>query len=188
MIITIKGTSGSGKTTLAKNLLASFPKVEPHFVEGRKRPVGYYLYGSHTLRPTYLVGHYETPCGGCDTIQKYEVVFELVREAADNGCHVVYEGLLLAADVKWLSSLYADMYQLFVIVLSTPLQECIDSINARRKARNPDLPPVNPRNTETKYRSVEKAFHKIQEMGIPTTLAHREYAATLLEELLSHET
>ena len=167
MIVSIRGTSGSGKSTLARAIMALYNTKEPLFEKGRKQPMCYRLW--NTKKPSevlHVLGHYETACGGCDTIQAMDTVFGLADELASEG-HVLFEGLLLAADVKRTLELNnKHPGQLRVYMLDTPLETCLKQVNARRRARNPDLPPVNPVNTTSKYNGVLKSYARLKEHGV----------------------
>ena len=103
-IINIRGTSGSGKSTLARRIMEQYPHRVVFRREGRKQPIGY-LYQRDASpntkgRQLAVIGHYETPCGGCDTIQKMDDIFQLVRDSHEAGHDVLFEGLLISADMK----------------------------------------------------------------------------------------
>jgi phosphoglycolate phosphatase-like HAD superfamily hydrolase len=179
VIINIRGTSGSGKTHLVRQIMAEYPTKLRHKVEGRKQPIGYVM--AHPERRSLaIIGHYETACGGCDTIAKMETIFELVKESASRGMDVIFEGLLISADVNR----HVDLHQwaqengqeLEVVALTTELQECLDSVNARRKARNPDLPPVKEKNTISKFNGVKKSLERLRAAEVPVFEGSREEA------------
>ena len=133
MIINVRGTSGSGKTTLVRKVMDLYPGKFKIYTKDRKRPLGYLLTrpGGRSL---FLVGHYETDCGGCDTITSINKVYEVVEEAAAAGHDVLYEGLLISAEYNrtaMMDGLYKDEGHL-VIALDTTLEESLASVNARR--------------------------------------------------------
>jgi hypothetical protein len=212
MIINIRGTSGSGKSTLVRNIVKLYtgPKLAYH-EEGRKQPLGYMHHRSLLSttgggRPLGIVGHYETDCGGCDTIPKMERIFELVRAAADKGMDVIFEGLLISADVERTATLAAGyMGGFHVIALDVPIEECLDSVNARRrgkdqrrweaasllameKGKHPEQlverPGVNPKNTISKHKGVKQSCKRLRERGIPVHEVGRVAAYGLVKELL----
>ena len=130
MIINVRGTSGSGKTTLVRKVMDLYPQRLRVYTKDRKRPVGYLL-----TRPEgaslFLVGHYETDCGGCDTIPSIDRVYEIVEEADAAGHDVLYEGLLISAEFNRTAKLDQESHQL-VIALDTTLEESLASVNGRR--------------------------------------------------------
>lgn len=168
-IYNIRGTSGSGKTHLVRRVMELYDRRVAYRREGRKQPIGY-TYHREDGPALAIVGHYETTCGGCDTIPKMEDIFELVKDSATAGHDVIFEGLLISADVnrtqeleRWAQERGVRME---VIALSTPLQECLDSVNARRRARNPDLPPVKEKNTASKFNGVKKSLERLRQAGV----------------------
>jgi thymidylate kinase len=169
VIINIRGTSGSGKTHLVRELMKSYQTKTVYRREGRKQPIGY-LFHHPEGRKLAVIGHYETACGGCDTISKMEEIFDLVRTSASAGYDVVFEGLLISADVNRTVELneWAEQKDIpmEVIALTTPIEECLDSVNARRRARNPDLPPVKEKNTISKFNGVKKSLERLRQAGV----------------------
>lgn len=183
MIINIRGTSGSGKSTLVRKLMSCYDQKVAYKEEGRRQPIGYVL-SRPSGRSLAVIGHYETTCGGCDTISKMEHIFELVKKSASLGMDVVFEGLLISADVnrtvelwKWVEDYGGPSDgSMLVVALDVPLQVCLDSVNARRHARNPDLPPVNPRNTESKHKGVQQSMRRLEAAGVPAVSLDRDAA------------
>lgn len=185
MIINIRGTSGAGKTHLVRRIMELYDNkvVFRETGEKRKQPLGYIL-TSKGKKSVALIGHYESPCGGCDTITEMERIFNIVRKAHENGHHVIYEGLLISADIKRTAALHEEGLPLTVIALSTPLEECLASVNARRAARG-KMEPVNPKNTESKHKGVQQSMRRFQERGVPSEWHDRDGAFARIEELLN---
>lgn len=168
MIINPRGTSGSGKSHFARQLIALYTPggVQSFHKEGRKQPY-YYRYDrlGGPSSPLFVLGHYETACGGCDTINGYDEMFALARKCAAEG-DVLMEGLLLSAEANRSIALgreFGDDFQ--VLLLDTPLGQCIANIQARRAGRGNDK-PVNPKNTESKYKGVKSVCRRLVESGV----------------------
>lgn len=174
-IIQIRGTSGSGKSTVMRevmNRLRGFPLAfKPVFVEGRKKPL-YYFNGSVSV-----LGHYESPCGGCDTIAGHETLYNLALERVKVG-HVLAEGLLLSEDVKWTSRLAAEE-EVRIIFLSVPLETCLDRIRGRRAARGNDK-PLNVGNTTRRVGVISRARERLEEAGVRCYPATNDQAVRLI--------
>ena len=181
MIVNIRGTSGTGKSHVARQVMGLYTGGKWVFWQGgRKQPIGYVLgrpkgVGGPSLA---VIGHYETACGGTDTISGYALIFELIRKAHASGYDVLYEGLLLSGDVKWTGSLLP--LPLVVVGLDVPVSVCIDSINQRRWAKNPDKPPVNPANTLAKVRGTQLSMERLAKLGVRTVWATREEALNVI--------
>lgn len=182
-VINIRGTSGSGKSTLIRRLVELYPEKEPVHVADRKQPLFYKLRGDGLL-PLSLLGHYETACGGCDTIPSMDRIYELVRERLSEGDSVLYEGLLISAEVNRAVALHTDGFDLTVVRLNTPLELCVDSVNQRRWAKNPDKPGVNPKNTEAKFKQTLATCKKLDAAGIKVVEADRDGAFHAIKQLL----
>lgn len=188
MIINIRGTSGSGKTHLVREVMKLYGPKVAYRREGRKQPIGYVYSRVGAGRPLAIIGHYETACGGCDTIPKMEDIFELVKQSSQQGFDVVFEGLLISADVNR----HVDLHQwaqengdeLLVVALDTPLDKCIESVNQRRWAKNPDKPPVKEKNTVSKFGGVKKSMERLRAAGVRAVDASREGALELIKEAL----
>lgn len=195
MIINIRGTSGSGKSTLVRNVMSLYGQRLKIKQEARKQPIGYVLNkmaeGTCTWgNPLALVGHYETDCGGCDTIANMDEIYGKVREAHLAGMDVLYEGLLISADANRVVALHADGLPVRVIALNTPLELCLSSVNHRR--RNNAMVKgreykgdVNPKNTTSKFAGVKSSMKRIEAAGIPCSWESRDSALELIKREFS---
>jgi thiamine pyrophosphate-dependent acetolactate synthase large subunit-like protein len=182
MIINIRGTSGTGKSTIVRAIMAHYDTRMKVRVEGRKQPLGYICH-KHNHPSLAVVGHYETACGGCDTISPLDRIYELVEQSAQRNYDVLYEGLLISAEVNRAVDL-ASRHDLVVMHLDVPLDVCVDSINQRRWAKNPDKPPVNPRNTEQKHKGTKRAVERLAEAGVECHSGGRDVILELIERKL----
>lgn len=183
MIISIRGTSGSGKSTVVRRVMKLYPFKVAKCVPGRKQPLYYILSGTGT-QPLAILGHYESPCGGCDTIHTFDEVFELVRKLHTGGYHVLFEGVLLYCEVPRTVALVTDGLPLHVIALNTSIEDCVWGINQRRVERG-DWEPVNPDNTIGKFNGTISYMEKLQTAGVPVFWEDRESAFTSIINLLN---
>lgn len=184
MIIHIRGTSGSGKSTLARAVMddPAWTGRVNIMKEGRKQPFGYLL--TRSSGPgLYVVGHYNTPCGGSDTIPDMDAIFDSVKEAHARGHDVLFEGLLTARDFKRTMDLHEKSPPVFVLALDVPLDVCVASVETRRRARGNDK-PLNPKNTAAKHRDTQSAVRKLSEAGVDTLWANRDRALLELRRRL----
>lgn len=177
MIIQVRGTSGSGKSTIMRRVMES-GGLNPVYVTGRKRPL--YYRGRINGAKVAVLGHYESACGGCDTIGSARVVYDLIQKI--DSPVILCEGLLLSEDVKWSSQLP----DLRVLYLSTPLKRCIRQIESRRKSAGNDK-PLNPANTENRVYVIERSRVKLRDAGVLVRRCASEIApAVILSWLRLH--
>ncbi len=168
MIINIRGTSGSGKSTLVRNIVGSYTTKTIFREEGRKQPIGYVYSNDDGAPGLAIIGHYETACGGCDTISKMDHIFDLVRKSHAAGHHVIFEGLLISADVNRTLALHEEELPLRVIALDqVPIEVCLSSVNERRMIRMKEkYTPVKEKNTISKFRGVQKSMGRLMAAGV----------------------
>lgn len=182
MIINLRGTSGSGKSTVVRRIMALYDGKTPAYMQGRRQPTGY-LMTQNPRTPLWILGHYETACGGCDTIPTMEMVYEGVRSGLSAGYHVLYEGLLVQSDVKRLIQLHTDGFPIVVVKLDTSIEDCIASIQLRRNERG-DPRPIDPSNTIKKDKAIAPGIIRIRNSGVPVYELNREDAFQKVKELL----
>lgn len=146
-IIQIAGTSGSGKSTTVRRVLAQATEQVPEFEEGRARPISYRIALPGVTSPLFLLGHYEAPTGGCDTIHDVAKICRLVEEKSRVG-HVLFEGLFAMNHTRGPLLARALGVENFVLVrLNTPLEICFNRIDQRRAAEGKG-PLESRKNTE----------------------------------------
>ena len=91
MIIQIRGTSGSGKTWAMRNTIKELSNdqnpMNPVYVKGRKKPL-YYSIGNY-----FILGHYESTCGGCDNIGAAPQIYDLYETVISK-----FEDMII---IKW---------------------------------------------------------------------------------------
>lgn len=195
MIVNIRGTSGSGKSTIARQImrcyglskevtqenLATYVDVQLELKEGRKRPLGYVSEFPSDRPRLFVVGHYETACGGCDTIaeKQFDNVYALVRAFSDAGYDVLYEGLLISAESARAIQLKQDGYDVHVFGLDTDRELCLAGIRERRKekggekAEAPFAESVF-KNLDAKRKGTEATLKKLETAGVSVVRGSRE--------------
>jgi hypothetical protein len=187
MILTFRGTSGSGKTTLARRIMEHYGERKPFHRSGRKQPLFYDLDRADGGRTLRILGHYESPTGGGDTISDgQDYIAELVREAHGHGRDVIYEGLVISSDFSRVAAMHAEGFPVAVIALNTPLQVCLESVAQRRAAKG-NTNPLNPKTTTEKHRAVAAMVPRFRAAGVPTHHVDREEAYRIACELLKLE-
>lgn len=188
MIINIRGTSGSGKSTIVKYLMSRYEQIEKIHTEGRRQPIAYVCTREGSV-PLAVIGHYETPCGGCDTISSTDEIFRLVRQFDNAGCDVVFEGLLISADVIKTVHLAQGNRDLTVLALTeVPIEACLAGVNHRRRQRMKDsYTPVKEKNTRQKHRGVANSVKRLEAEGVLVWECTRETALEAAVKVLGVE-
>ena len=183
LILNPRGTSGSGKTELARRILSEYgwrqdrlenqKDVEPLYRPGRTLPFAYRIRHPSAGRPLVVIGHYQRTSGGCDTIRKGDgglpEVMRFAGEVALCGHDVLIEGLRLSSDVA-LSTQLASAHRLYVLALSTPLEQCVRNVLSRRRAAKSIVPAIA-RNIAEEHRRVEDACEHLREYATIEVLA-----------------
>ena len=112
----------------------------------------------------YVLGPYTLTCGGCDAVQPYDIILDLIRHYATKG-HVLFEGALVSSSFGRVGTLIEQRGQEAVFAfLTTPPEECLRRIVQRRLDRG-DMRPLNPANTLGKVRSTESSKRTIAAKG-----------------------
>jgi len=188
MIINIRGTSGSGKSTLARRVMEQYTGCRSRIKRpGRRQPFGYILARGPQNPPgkaLIVIGHYESPCGGCDTIKTYDEVFQAVRDAHDAGYDVLFEGLLLSTDKNHMTKL-AQEYEHLIVGLDVPVDECLRCVNERRRAKKPDTEDVNPKGTISKHGTNQRIMAHFIQAGLNAERHSRASAFNRIAEELN---
>lgn len=179
MIVNIRGTGGAGKSTLVRAVMSYYPVKKPEHLEKRKQPIGYTLTHPHGGRSLYVPGHYETPCGGCDTIKGLDTIFGYVREANAKGMDVLFEGMLLCSDTKRVMELSRQTGNTTIISLTTPIDQCCENIRKRREARG-DERELDETNTRNRWTYEQKQIPKLHAAGMDLrTLVYEDALDTI---------
>lgn len=131
-IFDIRGTHGSGKSTIPKTILNEYAHTSvkglPLTYEGKVGILGY----SVPDLELFILGKYETPCGGCDGIKTQDEIKARVEKYSKTS-NVLLEGILVAHTFgPWLE--FSEGKDWRFLFLDTPLEECIKRVNDRRRA------------------------------------------------------
>lgn len=165
MIVSIRGTHGSGKSTIVKTLVGQYATQRFYGRAGKHRPEAYALNIPGVTHVVYVMGPYETACGGCDCIQPYALILDLLADYSSRG-HVLFEGALVSSSYGTVGHYMEKCGPRGIMAfLTTPLEECIRRIGQRRLDRG-DLRPLNTKNTEGKHRSVRNSRKQVAKFGI----------------------
>jgi adenylate kinase family enzyme len=151
MLIKLHGTSGSGKSTIARALMdrAMLTVLDRAYKVDRV----------DIVRPIYIIGTYNSQCGGCDTLTATEQI-EQIHKYAPLG-HVFYEGLLGSEYYGKLGQASERYGKEHVFAfLDTPIEVCIERVKARRLAKG-NTKPLNEENTRNRIGKIEKLKSKL---------------------------
>jgi cytidylate kinase len=143
-IYDIRGTHGSGKSTIAKQLIDEHGGLEivgnPLTYAGNPTILGYHIPKFNLV----VLGRYKTQCGGCDGIKTQSEIKARISHYEEQGRNVLLEGILVAHTYgPW--NEFASGRDWRFRFLDTPLDVCIDRVNARRAEKG--KPPLeDPKN------------------------------------------
>jgi predicted kinase len=175
MIINVRGTNGSGKSYLVRQVMLHYASMHAVYAAGRTRQSGY-VCSNGDGKDLFVVGQYSTACGGADSIETPDEVYELVRREAAAGRHVIYEGIIVQDDVRRCVELHQDFAgHVQVIGLRVPVEECLQSI-ARRRATRGNTAALNPENTINRAHSLERTMLRLADHGVSAEWCSREDA------------
>lgn len=203
MIVNIRGTSGSGKSTIVKKIIEqaiSCTFWSPDWCQmvsekpinektgkpkNRKQPWGYRMSLNGAPKQVVVLGHYETACGGCDSISGLDLIYEMALNAESQGFDVLFEGLIINSDFKRAAN-FATVWKdkpFKCLFLSTPLDLCISSVNQRRAAspkaaklaaKGETLGDVDPTNTKAKFDLNLKMIDRLAKAGVDARWVDRD--------------
>lgn len=191
--INIRGTGGSGKSTLVRRLIDLYPNHAHLMEEKRKRPMATVHWfkdarrvdgsGLYDERPggLFVPGHYETDCGGCDTVKTVDKVYDLVRTSAlGDGNNVLYEGIMVMDDVTRAVQFDRDLKKvgskLIVVSLTTTIEDCLAGIRARRGPEKEAAKPLNEKNTRNRMKAQVNSLHRLKQAGVELQKLSRDEA------------
>jgi energy-coupling factor transporter ATP-binding protein EcfA2 len=187
MIVNVRGTHGSGKSTLVREVMSLYPDRQEVRKAIRRRPLGYILWRPERYEDfpaVFVPGHYETPCGGCDTITVVNDAYHVIGEHASLGYDVLFEGILAQHSGPQLRKLNERFPgKLRVVVIDISDEEAIAAVQSRRAEAGKE-PLENTDNIVKENRGARKSVEKMQELGIPVWLLSRADALGKVKELL----
>lgn len=170
-IVNIRGTSGSGKSTLVRRFLdehSHLPVMAQLSDWKKEKVVAYKVYTSVYQPYTYVMGRYETQCGGWDAIShkgSHVDLEEMCIQAAAKG-HVVFEGLTVSSSyTRWLNISKAYPGQMIFAFMDTPEEVCYQRILARNGGREPKRDAKGLADYNHKFRNCVVQSAKLEAMG-----------------------
>lgn len=184
MFINLRGPSGAGKSFIARSILNDtelFTPAAAVHVPGRKQPLYYYKARRSDGRGLSILGHYNTACGGGDTIHVMDELFGLARERRAAGDIVLFEGLISSVEASRVVQLHVDFPgELHCCLVLPPLQVCLDAVQERRAERaartGKPAEPLNPKNTIGKHKVTQQYATRLRLAGINIVTLDRDQA------------
>ena len=126
-----------------------------------RKPEAYELKVKGVKKPVYVLGSYHVASGGCDQIQPYDLILDLLEKYSAKG-HVVFEGVIVSSSYGRVGALMERFGQQAVMAfLTTSLEDCLKNVQKRRNARA-DARQFNPQNTTSKFNGIAKSRIKIE--------------------------
>jgi thymidylate kinase len=168
MLINLRGTHGAGKSTIVR-ALCNESAAQPIYGVLRQRPEAYELTFAGKTK-AFVIGPYNTPCGGCDAVQPYELICPLIEKYAAAG-HVIFEGALISSCWGAVGRLMERwMREAIVVFLDTPADECVRRVKARRLQRG-DGRAFDPAHLIQKHATIARLKQKLDAAGVVQTVA-----------------
>lgn len=158
-IVRLNGTHGSGKSTTATRVMNKYGFEKVH-QDGQKRPIGYMsqLPNGELL---FIVGPYETACGGCDAVQPFARIWPLVEFGIERATHVLFEGALLSTTFGHIGTKSEQYGDDFVwAFMDTPMLKCQERVNQRRAVRGAE-PLADFVNVNSKWQTIDRLRLKL---------------------------
>ena len=185
-IVAIKGTHGSGKSSVIRELINHLGKAAT--LRFNNRNAGYRCrYGDDGA--LFVLGKYDSPCGGLDTSFSYGGAADdllLCLDALAKKGHVCCEGVIAITSYGFdRVARFADKQKkkgnhMIFARLDTPAESCIERVRQRREEAG-NTQAFNPDKLLHKYESVLKSQEKLHRAGYDArTLPHEESLQTLL--------
>src|SRR5271163_3831687 len=129
-ILNIRGTNGSGKSTVVRKLISHLGVVS--VFRNEKGKIWAYELGEKV----YVLGKYETACGGLDTYKNFAQTRESIRKFVPLG-NIVCEGVLWSTVFKQSDEVAREFPQHHSIwaMLDTPADVCLRRVKARQEEK-----------------------------------------------------
>jgi hypothetical protein len=185
--INLRGNSGSGKSYLARRILALYPDKVPNYIKHRKVP-DTCIYTNNGFTPLFALGHYEADQGGgADTVSRGDGFTWLEEAVETKAVNILWEGVIFSDEVVRTIEL-SKKIETHVIMLSTPLEQCLADIRSRREARG-NVKPLSEANTSNRVYQLTRAYDRLRQSasvveGLNVYKLDREAAYAKCVELL----
>lgn len=170
-LLNLRGTSGSGKSTLVRRFLDEHPytPVMANLNNWKtEKIVAYKVHTSVYELPTFVLGRYETQCGGWDAMSykgSHQDMQEMCMQAGVKG-NVIVEGLTVSSSYSRLLNVSKAFPGKFVwCFMDTPEEVCYQRILARNGGREPKRDTKGTADYNRKFRNCVVQSEKLEAMG-----------------------
>jgi hypothetical protein len=135
----------------------------------------------------YVLGRYETTCGGADTVESFGKIRTQLSILARRG-DVVFEGLLWSHVFKSSDEFARSTpHHVIFALLNTPADLCVRRVLARRRTAGNEK-PFNPLNTLNKHRDIVRTQERLLRAGHDARiLPHEEPLQAILSWFAENE-
>ena len=177
-IVNIRGTSGSGKSTLVRRFLTDYTNTPVYaqlsdwkkekVVAYRVEPFNNPFENVHSKLPTFVMGRYETQCGGWDAMSykgSHQDLEEMCIQAGAKG-NVIFEGLTVSSSyTRWLNVSKAFPGHMVFAFMDTPEEVCYQRILSRNGGKEPKRDAKGLADYNHKFRNCVVQSAKLEAMG-----------------------
>lgn len=139
MIVSIRGTNGAGKSTLVRKVMDDCVRdggivatIRYPAKENKRKPMGYVCFNPERKAiPFFIIGHYEIPNGGIDTMPSLKYAYELALGHHELGMHILMEGKNFTEPLTWFLEQHQRKMDIRVVLIDIPLSECVAAVRER---------------------------------------------------------
>ena len=177
LVINPRGTSGAGKTWLVREVMAAYrwagSAPTPVMRRGRSRPIAWRLEHPFGGRTLCVIGDYQGPKGGTDTIPLtdggLDEAFRMACSEAEEGRDVLLEGYQLSGEhdrtVALANAQRLRGRALHVFCLDIPLHRCVQNVVRRRRAGQAIRPTIE-QTAAAGHAALERACFALGQSGV----------------------
>lgn len=180
VLVNIRGTNGSGKTYTTRKIVDGFPLIQVHKMTDDNITV-------YEYEKFFLIGSYESDCGGLDTVHDFYKVAPLALELLKSKS-VLMEGLLWSSVFSAMHNLehqaveagHAVVWAGFTYTLDVMVERVVE-----RRLRRGQVEPLKVSNMVHKVRPVFKGLNNAIAFGSNVLLGDSDHLQVNIVKILS---
>ncbi|HEY7248689.1 MAG TPA: DUF5131 family protein [Xanthobacteraceae bacterium] len=186
LVVNVRGTNGSGKSTVVRTLIRRYGATPLYGALGRSNPEAYQFKIPTVADPVFVIGPYEGTTPGCDRIENTDVLLDLIKKYQQIG-HVIFEGMVVSTYYgKVGSSLERWRDRSLIVFLDTPVEVCIERVEARRSVSRHRTTKPFETGLRQKFATIAGLKEKMIAAGIRTiTVSSTDAPSAIVRELSS---